>query len=132
MTWNQRLTKTAGVCIQKTVVVTRMDPERGRRMPEQVRLSRIELSTKVLDSPDRVRDTLVHEMCHATAWIVSSYRDGHGPIWKCWAKKAMNAFSELPIIARCHNYAIRTKYQYRCTNCGYTIGRHSKSLVRLP
>lgn len=40
----------------------------------------------------------------------------------------MKAFPELPIIARCHSYAIRTKYQYRCAQCGYTIGRHSKSL----
>jgi hypothetical protein len=40
----------------------------------------------------------------------------------------MKAFPELPIIARCHSYAIRTKYQYRCTKCGYTVGRHSKSL----
>ena len=40
----------------------------------------------------------------------------------------MNTFPELPIIARCHSYAIRTKYQYRCNKCGYTIGRHSKSL----
>jgi hypothetical protein len=37
------------------------------------RLSRIELSTKVLDSADRLRDTLVHEMCHAASWIVSGY-----------------------------------------------------------
>ena len=40
----------------------------------------------------------------------------------------MKAFPELPIIARCHSYTIRTKYQYKCVNCGYTIGRHSKSL----
>ena len=58
----------------------------------------------------------------------SGYRNGHGPIWKCYADKAMKAFPELPIIARCHSYTIRTKYQYRCVNCGYTIGRHSKSL----
>ena len=40
----------------------------------------------------------------------------------------MKAFPELPIIARCHSYAIHTKYQYKCNKCGYTIGRHSKSL----
>ena len=40
----------------------------------------------------------------------------------------MDAFPELPIIARCHSYAIRCKYEYRCLKCGYTIGRHSKSL----
>ena len=40
----------------------------------------------------------------------------------------MATFSELPIIARCHSYAIRTKFQYKCVKCGYSIGRHSKSL----
>ena len=61
-------------------------------------------------------------------YCTSGYRDGHGPIWKYWAQKAMNACPELPIIARCHSYAIRTKYQYRCIKCGYSVGRHSKSL----
>ena len=63
----------------------------------------------------------VHEMCHAASWIVSGYRDGHGPIWKAWAKKVMDQFTELPIIARCHAYNIRTKYNYRCTNCFYQV-----------
>ena len=33
------------------------------------RISKIELSSKVIDSADRLRDTLIHEMCHAAAWI---------------------------------------------------------------
>ena len=77
------------------------------------RFSVIELSSKVLDSPDRLRDTLIHEMCHAAAWIISGYPDGHGPLFKDWARRAMAAFPELPVIARCHNYVIRTKYTYR-------------------
>ena len=73
--------------------------------------------SQVLDSPDRLRDTLVHEMCHAASWIISGYRDGHGHIWKNWATRAMNRFPELPVIARCHSYEIRTKYVYRCQSC---------------
>ena len=80
---------------------------------EYERYSIIELSSKVLDSPDRLRDTMVHEMCHAAAWIISGYPDGHGPLFKDWARRAMAAFPELPIIARCHSYKIRTKYTYR-------------------
>ena len=56
-------------------------------------------------------------MCHAASWIVSGYRDGHGHIWKNWAARAMNRFPELPVIARCHSYEIRTKYVYRCQSC---------------
>ena len=56
-------------------------------------------------------------MCHAASWIISGYRDGHGHIWKNWATRAMNRFPELPVIARCHSYEIRTKYVYRCQSC---------------
>eukprot|EP00092_Neocalanus_flemingeri_P037609 GFUD01040945.1.p1 GENE.GFUD01040945.1~~GFUD01040945.1.p1 ORF type:complete len:876 (+),score=218.63 GFUD01040945.1:336-2630(+) len=119
ITWNVRLTKTAGLCYSRR--------HRNRHNIE-VRSSRIELSTKVIDCGDRLRDTLIHEMCHAASWIISGYRDGHGPLWRTWAEKAMNRFPELPVIDRCHSYQIRTKYTYRCEKCGYSIGRHSKSL----
>lgn len=44
----------------------------------------IDLSEKVLTSADRVRDTLVHELCHAAVWIIDGNRDGHGKNWKYW------------------------------------------------
>jgi hypothetical protein len=34
------------------------------------RLARIELSTKVLNDPERLASTLLHEMVHAAAWII--------------------------------------------------------------
>ena len=77
---------------------------------------------------DRLRDTLLHELCHACAWIKSGMRDGHGPFWKGWSQKAMKAFPDLPVIERCHTYAIRTKYTYVCKKCGLRVGRHSKSI----
>jgi len=119
ITWNVRLTKTSGVCYSK---------RHRNRQNVETRSSRIELSTKVIDSTDRLRDTLVHEMCHAASWIISGYRDGHGPLWKTWAEKAMTRFPELPIIDRCHDYQIRTQYTYKCGKCGYSIDRHSKSI----
>ena len=33
---------------------------------------------------DRLRDTLIHEMCHAASWIISGVKAGHGPVWKKW------------------------------------------------
>ena len=103
ITWNVRLTKTAGLCYSK----------RHRKHNIETRSSRIELSTKVIDSGDRLRDTLIHEMCHAASWIISGYRDGHGPLWRTWAEKAMGRFPELPVIDRCHSYQINTKFTYR-------------------
>jgi len=119
ISWNVRLTKTAGLCYSK---------RHRNRHNIVTRTSRIELSSKVIDSGDRLRDTLIHEMCHAASWIISGYRDGHGPLWRTWAEKAMSRFPELPVIDRCHSFEIRTKYTYRCEKCGYSVGRHSKSL----
>ena len=74
ITWNPRLTKTAGLCIQRRIKLTKKSDnssfsQRNTEI-EEVRASKIDLSTKVLDSSDRLRDTLIHEMCHAAAWIV--------------------------------------------------------------
>ncbi|NXE95178.1 ACRC protein, partial [Menura novaehollandiae] len=52
--WNKKMTKTAGYCVTG---------QRGGS--EGKRYARIELSEKVCDSPDRLRDTLIHEVCHA-------------------------------------------------------------------
>ena len=72
--WNSRLTKTAGMCIQRKIKITKK-PNHLIASPNNtgtdvVRASKIELSSKVLDSSDRLRDTLIHEMCHAAAWVV--------------------------------------------------------------
>ncbi|XP_029666839.1 uncharacterized protein LOC115237741 [Formica exsecta] len=117
--WSIRLTGTAGYCSSKKIVKT---------LSGVIRYSRIVLATKVLDTPERLRDTLIHEMCHAAAWLINNVKDCHGPCWRNWAHKAMKTFPELPPITVCHNYQIKTKYTYRCTGCGYSIGRHSKSL----
>ncbi|NWZ93524.1 ACRC protein, partial [Nesospiza acunhae] len=52
--WNKKMRKTAGYCVTG---------QRGG--PEGKRYARIELSEKVCDSADRLRDTLIHEVCHA-------------------------------------------------------------------
>lgn len=117
--WNDRMRSSAGFCYCKKVTRSNGNIERS---------ARIALSPKVLDRADRLRDTLIHEMCHAVTWISNCVSDGHGDYWKSWALKAMKTFPELPNIKRCHNYVISTKYTYRCTSCGYSIGRHSKSL----
>ncbi|XP_062856398.1 germ cell nuclear acidic protein isoform X2 [Trichomycterus rosablanca] len=114
--WNTKMRKTAGYCIT------------GQERVTGQRYARIELSVKVCDSADRLRDTLVHEMCHAATWLINNVRDGHGPFWKIYARKATLAHPELPMVTRCHSYDINYKYQYQCNRCKNMIGRHSKSL----
>lgn len=77
---------------------------------------RVELSEKVLTSADRLRCTLIHELCHAATWIFHG-EGGHGARWKGYAKKANRIFPELPAITRCHNYDIQYKYTYKCDMC---------------
>ncbi|XP_031622795.1 titin-like [Contarinia nasturtii] len=113
--WNKKLTTTAGRFHGRTksVKVT------GKN-------HHIELSEKVLTSADRLRCTLIHEMCHAATWIFNGEK-GHGIRWKSWAKKANYVFPELPTISVCHNYDIEYKYTYKCDMCHSKSYSHSKS-----
>lgn len=73
--WNDKMRGTAGYCYCRKIT---------RRTGTIERKVRIVLSTKVLDAADRLRDTLVHEMCHAATWIVNQVANGHGNHWKKW------------------------------------------------
>ncbi|KAM8987653.1 germ cell nuclear acidic protein isoform 1-T1 [Ara ararauna] len=115
--WNKKMRKTAGYCVTGQT-----------EGPEAKRYARIELSEKVCDSADRLRDTLVHEACHAATWLINGVRDGHGRFWRYYANKSSVIHPELPVVARCHSYEINYKFIYECVLCKATTGRHSKSL----
>lgn len=110
--WNKKLLNTAGRC------------NNSRRI--NVRQSMLELSDKVLTSADRLRCTLIHEMCHAATWILQG-ENGHGATWKGWAAKANAKFPELPKINVRHNYIIEYRYTYQCVDCKAKYQAHSKS-----
>lgn len=114
--WNVRLTCTAGLCHYKA---------KGR---EGAPTCRIELSTKVVDRPDRLRDTLLHELCHAATWILHRQRGGHGGLFRFWADCAARRFPQIPPVTRCHSYRVEVPFVYRCQSCGGCIRRHSRSL----
>ncbi|XP_062358602.1 germ cell nuclear acidic protein [Cinclus cinclus] len=115
--WNKKMRKTAGYCVTGQ-----------REGPEGKRYARIELSEKVCDSADRLRDTLIHEVCHAATWLINGVRDGHGRFWRFYANKSAVIHPELPVVTRCHSYEINYKFTYECVRCKATIGRHSRSL----
>lgn len=49
-----------------------------------IRSASIDLSDKVVTSCDRLRSTLIHELCHAATWVFNGEK-GHGPTWKAWS-----------------------------------------------
>eukprot|EP00794_Sanderia_malayensis_P007599 gene7599-8439_t len=70
--FNKRMTKTAGFCYYYVNSLTK------------VKTAKIELAEKICDSVERLRDTIIHELCHAAAWVINGVKCGHGPIWKHW------------------------------------------------
>lgn len=94
------------------------------------RTATIELSSKILDTEVRLQSTLVHEMCHAAAWIVdSSTKPPHGKIFQKWAKIAMAKIPNV-VVTTVHDYRIEYKYAWACqsSTCGAIIKRHSRSV----
>ncbi|XP_036127003.1 acidic repeat-containing protein [Molossus molossus] len=114
--WNKKMLRTAGLCSS------------GRHHYPKERYTRIEISIKVCDSADRIRDTLVHEVCHAASWLLDGIRDSHGDAWKYYARLCNMVHPELPLVTRCHNYKINYKIYYECSRCKTRIGRYTRSL----
>jgi len=117
VTWSNKLRTTAGL--------TRL-----LRKASGGREAKIELSTKIIDDRKRLRATLLHEMCHAAAWLVdNNSKPPHGPCFKKWAKIAMSAVPDVEVTTT-HDYAINSyKYAWACeNNCpGVIVQRHSNS-----
>jgi len=114
--WNGRLKSMSGKCC--------FNPNNGACW--------IELNIKVVNTPglgcwgsplkvaERLRDVLVHELCHAAVFFFDQVKDGHGPLFQKWAEKICAIYSELSleeILSRHHTYPIETKFLYRCTGC---------------
>ena len=112
VTWSKRLNKTAGLtkCMRKG----------------QERRAVVELATKVVDTTNKLRCTLAHEMAHALAWLVdNSCKPPHGEVFKKWARLFETKFGCK--ISTCHSYEINFKYEWTCQGCEQVIQRHSKS-----
>lgn len=121
ITWNPRMTSSAGFCtlMRRNVQIDSRDS----------RTVSIALSPNVLNSSGRLRDTLIHEMCHAATWIISGIKDiQHGPTWEKWCVLAVETFPCIPPIQKTHTYPIKAKYVYKCTGCEARVNRQRKSI----
>ena len=128
--WNKRLLTTAGITKMK---LTSRRQSLGGTADAQGAMVRtvaasIELSEKVCDDEERLKTTLLHEMCHAAAWLLDGERKPpHGPAFWKYAKQASVALPD-QTVTTCHSYAVHTPYKWRCSdsNCGTEYGKHSK------
>ncbi|XP_036695017.1 acidic repeat-containing protein [Balaenoptera musculus] len=117
ISWSKKMLRTAGLCTTGET-----------RHPKRERYAKIQISQKVCDSADRLRDTLIHEICHAASWLLDGIRDSHGVGWKYYAQKSNMVHPELPKVTRCHNYKINYRIHYECTKCKFRVGRYTRSL----
>lgn len=123
--WSNRLNKTAGYCYLGSRMTGR-DPVTGLAKFE--RTARIELASKVIDDRFKLRDTLLHELCHAASYLIDGVKDGHGNFFKKWGRHCNELLPDIPVVSRCHSYQINYKFVYVCSRCGQNYGRHSKSI----
>lgn len=83
----------------------------------------------MVDNEVRLRETLVHEMCHAATWIID--RDdtcAHGKLFKAWGRLATKQFPDIGVVSRCHSYEIHAPHKFQCVKegCGVVYSRHTK------
>jgi hypothetical protein len=85
LVWSNKLQTTAGLTRLVTISI-------GKN--EQRKEAKIELNTKVLDEEEKLQSTLLHEMCHAAAWLLDGVaKPPHGKCFKKWSTLAMKKVS---------------------------------------
>eukprot|EP01080_Neovahlkampfia_damariscottae_P007896 gene7896-12364_t len=113
--WSVHLTKTAGRCIST------LSSGNNRSI-------KIEMSSKVVDSIERLKITLSHEMCHAATFMINQENNpNHGKSFKQWGYKVHQVYPEITVTTT-HSYDINYKYKYQCVGCKAIYGRFSKSV----
>jgi predicted SprT family Zn-dependent metalloprotease len=102
---------------------------------------KIELSTRIITSEEKMRDTLAHELCHCATWVIDDNPNAnHGKQFKEWyhllsffqvnvgrGSRITHAFPDIEVTTK-HAYEIEYKFMYTCSNasCGLDFGRQKK------
>ena len=130
--WSKNLQTTAGRATWKRVKITDGEHETYKSGKQH---ATIELAERIIDSEDRMINTLAHEYCHLTNNMISRvYNNPHGTSFKQWGLRCKQALQNHPVYAgrvevtTKHNYQIDYKYVWTCVDCAQNYGRHSKSI----
>lgn len=84
--------------------------------------ARVELSVKVIDTYEKLFQTLCHELCHVAAWLINHVgQPAHGDVWKRWMLMAKSIYPHIAMTT-CHSYEIDFKFNYACPveTCDFT------------
>ncbi|KAJ9659779.1 hypothetical protein H2201_007215 [Coniosporium apollinis] len=130
--WSKKLNTTAGRAKWRREGTTKTSTTDGGATRTYIHHATIELAEKIIDTPDRLLNTLAHEFCHLATFMISNVWDNpHGKEFKSWAAKVETAFQPhypgLKISTR-HAYEIEYKYIWECEGCGAEFKRHSRSV----
>ncbi|EAU36548.1 predicted protein [Aspergillus terreus NIH2624] len=131
ITWSKTLQTTAGRASWK-----REKQAKAEDTPSTSRHhATIELAERIIDSEDRLLNTLAHEYCHLANFMISNiHNNPHGASFKLWGYKCKEALKSHPVysgrveVTTKHSYKIDYKYVWCCVDCGQNYGRHSKSI----
>ncbi|KAM4026798.1 germ cell nuclear acidic protein-like [Anomaloglossus baeobatrachus] len=115
ISWNKRLRRKAG--------------RTGYRKKNGERRTIIQLADKICDSADRLRDTLIHEMCHAAGWVIDGNTEfGHNQLWRQYCEKVAQIHPDLPPITVSTKWKIHYPVIYQCSGCQNRVKRWTNSL----
>lgn len=127
ITWSKKLNSTAGRANWKRETIkSKSDPH----LPHYRHYGSIELAEKVIDDESRLLNTIAHEFCHLTTFMIDNMKTNpHGKEFKAWGAKVTRMFGHRGIeVTTKHSYEIDYKYVWECENCGVEFKRHSKSI----
>lgn len=80
-------------------------------------MCKIEISPYICNSKSKIRNILLHEMCHAAVMLIDKdLAHGHGDKFKSWCIIVKNITDEN--ITTYHDYPTIQNFKYKCHMCG--------------
>lgn len=110
--FNQKLFNNS-LPIFKIIWSTRMTSCAGKIIYDE---RTIKLSSKLIIDTMRLKEVLIHELCHAAVYFIDKSNEKHGKLFKKWGQ---HCTSKCGIgVSTCHKYLMRA---WKCSNCGLII-----------
>uniref|UniRef100_A0A0N4ZN47 SprT-like domain-containing protein n=1 Tax=Parastrongyloides trichosuri TaxID=131310 RepID=A0A0N4ZN47_PARTI len=82
----------------------------------------ITLSQKICNTPYRIRDTILHEMCHIASYIIDGINDyEHGECFGKWTEICRRGFPKIPQVSKNHSHKKTSKSKDACEECSQEI-----------